>query len=62
MTTKREAEIVEGIVCDMSAREYMDFVFWLSHGAEGSLWDCIRRPKRQRDEGLGPDESIRRTT
>jgi hypothetical protein len=46
MTTKREAEIVEQIVCSMTKNEYWGLVGWLSSGGEGPLWECLR-PRRR---------------
>jgi hypothetical protein len=43
MITKRDAEILEKIVRSMSERQSWGLVGWLSHGADGPFWDCIRR-------------------
>jgi hypothetical protein len=51
MITKRDAEIVEQIVCSMSESEYWGLVGWLSGGGEGPLWECMPRmvARRPRD-------------
>ena len=48
MITKRDAEIVEQIVCSMSERECWGLVGWLSGGGEGPLWECMPRVVRGR--------------
>jgi hypothetical protein len=42
MITKREAEIVEQIVCRLSEPEYWGLVGWLGNGCEGSCMTVFR--------------------
>jgi hypothetical protein len=58
MTTKREAEIVEQIVCSMTKNEYWGLVGWLSSGGEGPLWGCLR-PRRRQAESEAPTRDTR---
>jgi hypothetical protein len=43
MISKQEAEELERTIRAMSERQYWAFIDWLSNGAQGELWEFIRR-------------------
>lgn len=49
MTTKREAEVIEEMVCSMTKREYLKFVDWLGQGASEPLWNYLRPFRLKRE-------------
>jgi hypothetical protein len=56
MITKQEAEELERTIRAMSERQYWHFIGWLSKGAEGELWEFMKRRTVR-----GADPKYRRT-
>jgi hypothetical protein len=48
--TKRRAELIEELIRSMTARECELSIGWLSHGAEGNLWQWLKPTKQQTKE------------